>query len=272
MGVKPKKGLGQNFLINPGITKKVVTAAALTGADTVVEIGPGMGVLTEELAKAAGKVVAVEIDRTLIGILRKAFSEFQNVLFVEGDALDVDFDALVAAAGGSFPYKVVANLPYYITTPLLIRLISGSLKTRLLVLMVQKEVALRLLAEPGTKEYGSLSVLVAYKTRPELITMVSRGSFFPAPEVDSAVVRLEIRSSPPVTVPDEELLFRVVRAAFGQRRKTLLNSLSGSGIGLSREAWKAALAHAGIDPGRRGETLNLAEFGAVTRSLSRGEV
>ncbi|MEW6183879.1 MAG: 16S rRNA (adenine(1518)-N(6)/adenine(1519)-N(6))-dimethyltransferase RsmA [Bacillota bacterium] len=272
LGIKPKKGLGQNFLVNPGVTKKVVAAAELTEADTVVEIGPGLGTLTEELAKSAGKIVAVEIDRNLITILKRAFREYRSVCFVEGDALEEDINTLVAEAGGAFPYKVVANLPYYITTPLLLRFISGGLKTSLLVLMVQKEVALRLVAGPGTKEYGSISVLVGYKTRPELVAMVSRGSFFPAPEVDSAIVRLEVRSRPPVVVPDEELLFRVVRGAFGQRRKTLLNALAGSGLGLSREALKALLVQAGIDPGRRGETLNLEEFSAVARSLSRGEV
>ncbi|MEW6771408.1 MAG: 16S rRNA (adenine(1518)-N(6)/adenine(1519)-N(6))-dimethyltransferase RsmA [Bacillota bacterium] len=267
-GVRPKKRLGQNFLINPGILGKIVAAANLTVADTVVEIGPGVGTLTRRLVEAAGKVVAVEVDPALVALLKETLSGFPNLYLVEGDALKADFNALVAAAGGAFPYKVVANLPYYITTPLLTRLLTGNFKVALLVVMVQKEVALRLVARPGTKEYGALSVLVRFMAEPELVAVVSRGSFLPAPEVDSAVVRLTVRSSAPVAVPDEELFFRVVRAAFAQRRKTLANALAGSGLGPGRDAWPEVLARAGIDPMRRGETLSLEEFAAVTRSLA----
>jgi 16S rRNA (adenine1518-N6/adenine1519-N6)-dimethyltransferase len=267
-GVRPKKRLGQNFLVNPGVLKKIVAAANLTAADTVVEIGPGIGTLTGRLAEAAGKVVAVEVDPALVALLKETLSKFPNLYLVEGDALKADFNALVAAAGGAFPYKVVANLPYYITTPLLTRLLTGNFRVALLVVMVQKEVALRLVARPGTKEYGAISVLVRFMAEPELVAVVSRGSFFPAPEVDSAVVRLTVRPSAPVTIPDEELFFRVVRAAFAQRRKTLTNALAGSGLGLGRDAWPEVLARAGIDPTRRGETLSLEEFAAVTRSLA----
>ncbi|MDI6631157.1 MAG: 16S rRNA (adenine(1518)-N(6)/adenine(1519)-N(6))-dimethyltransferase RsmA [Bacillota bacterium] len=267
-GVRPKKRLGQNFLVNPGVLEKIVAAANLTAADTVVEIGPGIGTLTGRLAEAAGKVVAVEVDPALVALLKETLSRFPNLYLVEGDALKADFNALVAAAGGAFPYKVVANLPYYITTPLLTRLLTGNFRVALLVVMVQKEVALRLVARPGTKEYGAISVLVRFMAEPELVAVVSRGSFFPAPEVDSAVVRLTVRPSAPVTIPDEELFFRVVRAAFAQRRKTLTNALAGSGLGLGRDAWPEVLARAGIDPTRRGETLSLEEFAAVTRSLA----
>ncbi|RJX23002.1 MAG: 16S rRNA (adenine(1518)-N(6)/adenine(1519)-N(6))-dimethyltransferase RsmA [Ammonifex sp.] len=267
-GFKPKKRLGQHFLVNPGIINKIVAVANLTAADTVLEIGPGVGTLTLRLAEDAGKVVAVEVDRVLAALLGGLFSAHPHVVVVEGDALKVDPDYLVTSAGGALPYKVVANLPYYITTPLLTRFLEGDFKVSVLVLMVQKEVALRLVARPGTKEYGSLSVLVAYKTEPELVTVVSRGSFSPVPAVDSAVVRLAVRTKPPVAVVNERLFFRVVRAAFGQRRKTLLNALAGANLGVSRDAWKSILTEAGIDPERRGETLSLEEFALITGSLA----
>jgi 16S rRNA (adenine1518-N6/adenine1519-N6)-dimethyltransferase len=269
-GFKPKKRLGQHFLVNPGIINKIVAAANLTTADTVLEIGPGIGTLTRRLAEAAGMVVAVEIDHILAVLLEDLFSAHPHVMVVEGDALDVDPDSVVSSVGGAFPYKVVANLPYYITTPLLTRFLEGDFKVSLMVVMVQKEVALRLVAQPGTKEYGSLSVLTAYKTKPELVTFVSRGSFTPAPVVDSAVVRLAVRTRPPVSVVNERLFFQVVRAAFGQRRKTLLNALSGASLRVSRDVWKSVLNKAGIDPDRRGETLGLREFAEITGVLAGG--
>lgn len=269
-GIRPRKRWGQNFLINPGILEKIVAAAEISPADTVVEIGPGIGALTARLTALAGRVVAVEIDRSLVALLKERFSACPNLFLVEGDALKADFDALVRAAGGTLPYKVVANLPYYVTTPLLTRLLNTNFTVRLLVVMVQKEVALRLVARPGTKEYGSLSVLAQYRSEAELVAVVSRGSFFPAPAVDSAVVKLRLRSAPPVAVPDEGLFFRVVRAAFGQRRKTLLNALAGAGLGRGRQEWEAVLKQAGIDPQRRGETLDLAAFAAIARVLAEG--
>ncbi|RPF42430.1 dimethyladenosine transferase [Thermodesulfitimonas autotrophica] len=269
-GIRPRKRWGQNFLINPGILEKIVAAAEISPADTVVEVGPGIGALTARLTALAGHVVAVEIDRSLVALLKERFSACPNLFLVEGDALKADFDALVRAAGGTLPYKVVANLPYYVTTPLLTRLLNTNFTVSLLVVMVQKEVALRLVARPGTKEYGSLSVLAQYRSEAELVTVVSRGSFFPAPAVDSAVVKLRLRSAPPVAVPDEGLFFRVVRAAFGQRRKTLLNALAGAGLGRGRQEWEAVLKQAGIDPQRRGETLDLAAFAAIARVLAEG--
>jgi 16S rRNA (adenine1518-N6/adenine1519-N6)-dimethyltransferase len=269
-GIRPRKRWGQNFLINPGILEKIVAAAEISPADTVVEIGPGIGALTARLTALAGRVVAIEIDRSLVALLKERFSACPNLFLVEGDALKADFDALIRAAGGTLPYKVVANLPYYVTTPLLTRLLNTNFTVRLLVVMVQKEVALRLVARPGTKEYGSLSVLAQYRSEAELVAVVSRGSFFPAPAVDSAVVKLRLRSAPPVAVPDEGLFFRVVRAAFGQRRKTLLNALAGAGLGRGRQEWEAVLKQAGIDPQRRGETLDLAAFAAIARVLAEG--
>jgi 16S rRNA (adenine1518-N6/adenine1519-N6)-dimethyltransferase len=267
-GFKPKKRLGQHFLINAGIISKIADAASLTAADTVLEIGPGIGTLTRRLAANARMVVAVEIDRILAALLQGLFADQPQVIVVQGDALGADPDALVSAVGGAFPYKVVANLPYYITTPLLTRFLEGGFKISLIVVMVQKEVALRLVARPGTKEYGSLSVLTAYKTEPELVTHVSRGSFTPVPDVDSAVVRLAVRTRPPVAVGNEALFFRVVRTAFGRRRKTLLNAFTGASLGGSRETWRSVLNKAGIDPDRRGETLGLEEFALITGALA----
>ncbi|HIE13627.1 MAG TPA: 16S rRNA (adenine(1518)-N(6)/adenine(1519)-N(6))-dimethyltransferase RsmA [Desulfotomaculum sp.] len=266
-GIKPKKRLGQNFLVNPGVLEKTVTAAGLSPGDTVVEIGPGVGALTARLAETAGKVIAVEVDRRLVALLQDTLSGYPNVFLEEADALQTDFDGLVAEAGGAFPYKVVANLPYYVTTPLLIRLLQSGFRIKLMVLTVQREVALRLVARPGTKEYGALSVFVQYKTKPDLVGVVSRGSFYPVPAVDSAIVRLAVRSDPAVIVPDDQLLFRIVRASFAKRRKTLLNALAGSSLGLDRETWRLILVRAGIDPQRRGETLTLEEFAAVARLL-----
>lgn len=267
-GIRPKKRLGQNFLVNPGVLDKIVAAAGVNAGDTVLEIGPGVGALTCRLAEVAGKVVAVEVDRNLVTLLKEILVGYPNVLLLHADALKTDFEAAVAEAGGTFPYKVVANLPYYITTPLLFRLLNSGLRVCLLILMVQREVAVRMVARPGTKDYGALSVFVQYRTKPDLVSLVSRGNFFPAPEVDSAIVRLAVRSHPPVVVSSEELLFRIVRASFAKRRKTLLNALTGSDLGLDRELLRLSLARAGIDPERRGETLTLEEFAAITRSLA----
>lgn len=266
-GIKPKKRLGQNFLVNPGVLEKMVTAAGLSPGDTVVEIGPGVGALTCRLAETAGKVIAVEVDRGLVSLLKETLSGYPNIFLEEADALQADFDALVAEAGGTFPYKVVANLPYYITTPLLIRLLQSGFRINLMVLTVQREVALRMVACPGTKEYGALSVFVQYRTKADLVAPVSRGSFFPVPAVDSAIIRLAVRSQPPVAVPDEELLFRIVRASFAKRRKMLLNALAGSSLGLDRDRWRLILVRAGIAPERRGETLSLKEFVAIARAV-----
>ncbi|MEW6447775.1 MAG: 16S rRNA (adenine(1518)-N(6)/adenine(1519)-N(6))-dimethyltransferase RsmA [Bacillota bacterium] len=266
-GIRPRKRLGQNFLVNPGVLEKIITAAEIEPADTVVEIGPGVGALTRRLAQKAGKVLAVEVDGVLVSLLKDVLSGYPNVSLLHADALKIDFEAVVAEAGGTFPYKVVANLPYYITTPLLIRLLDSGLRVRLMVLMVQREVGMRAVARPATKEYGALSVFIQYRTKADLVAPVSRGSFFPVPEVDSAILRLVVRSEPPVVVPSEELLFRIVRASFAKRRKTLLNALSGSNLGLDRDAWGLCLARAGIDPERRGETLTLEEFAAIARSL-----
>ncbi|SHF12501.1 dimethyladenosine transferase [Desulforamulus putei DSM 12395] len=264
-GFKVRKALGQNFLMDANIIEKIIQSAHLTDRDLVFEIGPGLGALTRRLARSAGTVIAIELDVNLLPILQETLADFPNARVVHGDALKVDFDRLAREqTGGAFGqqgkrYKLVANLPYYITTPILMHLLTGGFNLERLVVMIQKEVADRLQASPGGKDYGSLSVAVQYYTVPEMVARVPKTVFYPAPDVDSAVIRLTRREVPPVKVTSEELFFKVVRAAFGQRRKTLLNSLTGSGLA-DRETWLEVLAEAGIEPARRGETLSLQEF------------
>lgn len=268
-GISCRKSLGQNFLIDQNIVKKIIDAACLTPEDLVVEIGPGLGALTVQAARSAGKVLAVELDRGLIPPLNEVLEGAGDVEIVAGDALQIDFDSMVEEkTGGTFSrggrkYKLLGNLPYYITSPLLMHLLAGRFNISLMIIMVQLEVAARLSAAPGTKEYGSLSVAVQYFAEPEMLFRVPGRCFFPPPAVDSAVVRLAVRPEPAVAVRDEGVFFNVVKAAFGHRRKTLLNSLAGSGTGGDRGAWLQALGKAGIDPRRRGETLTLAEFASL---------
>jgi len=264
--------LGQNFLIDSNIVNKIIEAAELSPGDLVVEIGSGLGALTARIARSAGKVLAVEVDRGLLPVLAEVVEAAGDVEIIHGNAMEIDFDCLVREkTGGQFGrgsgrYKLLANLPYYITSPLLIRILQERYNFSRMVIMVQSEVAARLAAAPGTKDYGLLSVVVQYFTDVKVLFRVHRTVFYPAPAVDSAVVRLLVR--PPVNpAQDEKTFFKVVRAAFGKRRKTLLNSLADSGFGISKEVWKAVLESSGIDPGRRGETLSLTEFARLTGSL-----
>jgi len=272
-GISPRKSLGQNFLIDLNIIDKIIKAADLTPADLVVEIGPGLGALTARAAARAGKVLAVEVDRGLLPALAEVLEGAGNVEIIRGDALDVDFDRLAgektdgAFGRGGKKYKLLANLPYYLTGPLLLRLLLERFNFALMVVMVQLEVAFRLTASPGTADYGALSVAVQYFTEPKVLFRVPRTVFYPPPGVDSAVVRLALRPAPAVTVRNEDVFFQVVRAAFGFRRKTLLNSLAASGLGPGREAWLEVLKRAGIDPQRRGETLSLSEFASIADSF-----
>ncbi|OAT82965.1 16S rRNA (adenine(1518)-N(6)/adenine(1519)-N(6))-dimethyltransferase RsmA [Desulfotomaculum copahuensis] len=270
-----RRSLGQNFLVDANIVRKIAAAAGLEKDDLVFEIGPGTGVLTGVLATEAGRVVALEIDRSLLPVLAETLAGLDNVTVLHRDAMQADLDELAAAAApdaAGRPYKLVANLPYYITTPLIMRLLEKRFNISRLVVMVQLEVAARLAAAPGGKDYGALSVAVQYYTEPEMLFRVPRTVFLPRPEVDSAVVRLERRPAPAVAVPDEELFFALVRGAFGQRRKTAGNALAGSGVmpGWSRAQWEQALSAAGIALGRRGETLGLAEFAALCRVCAAG--
>lgn len=275
-GFRRRKSLGQNFLVDAGIIRKIVDSVELAPADVVVEIGPGLGTLTRQLAGRAGLVLAVEIDRNLLPVLAETLSGFNHVEIIQGDALKVDFDRLAATrtAGefgrGSRPYKLVANLPYYITGPILTRLVLERFNMSMMVVMVQQEVAARLTAAPGSKIYGSLSVLIQYFTIPEIVIKAPRTVFYPSPDVDSAVVRLRVRPEPAVKVKDEALFFKVVKSAFGRRRKTVLNALNGAVAGISKEEWVIILERAGINPGRRGETLSLAEFAAVADNIKAG--
>ena len=228
-GFHCRKSLGQNFLIDSNIVDKILQAASLHEEDFVLEIGPGLGVLTQELAAIAHKVVAVEKDNHLLPILQETLQEFKNIEIIQGDALQEDFDTLMFGHNKQKKehesYKIVANLPYYITTPLLIHLMNQEFHWQTTVIMVQQEVAERLSASPGTKAYGSLTVAVRYYAHVEYLFSVPHTVFFPQPEVDSAVIRLTKRTNPIVQVSNEKLYFQVVRSAFGQRRKTLLNAL-----------------------------------------------
>ncbi|AEG13715.1 Ribosomal RNA small subunit methyltransferase A [Desulfofundulus kuznetsovii DSM 6115] len=262
-----RKSLGQNFLMDGNMVRKIVKASRFLPGDVVVEIGPGAGTLTAALAGTCFHVVAIELDKRLLPVLEEVLGGLQNVTVVFKDALKVDFDRLVAEVTGATTYKVVANLPYYITTPLIMHLLRQSGVTGM-VLMIQLEVAERLVAGPGSKDYGAFTVAVQYYCRPEILFRVPRTVFFPQPEVDSAVVRLAKRQEPEVAVDDEDLFFTLVRGAFGQRRKTLANALAGAKIfsGWTRATWEEVLKRAGIDPRCRGETLGLKEFAALARA------
>lgn len=267
-GFHCRKSMGQNFLADANIVDKIISSAILDKSDTVVEIGPGMGVITRAAAGRAGSVVSFELDRNLLPILKETLQGLENVHVVAGDAMEVDIDkAVISRTGNNGPYKLIANLPYYITTPLIMHLIKRRFNISLFIIMVQQEVAERMAALPGGKEYGALSVAVQFYTEVALLFRVPRTVFMPRPEVDSAVVRLAARSKPAVDVPDEDLFFRIVRGAFGQRRKTLLNALSSALDCFTRDNIKKMLEDSGIDPGRRGETLSLTEFAEITRQV-----
>jgi len=266
-GIRPQHKLGQNFLIEGRVLEGIVAAAEIGPEDLVLEIGPGLGTLTQQLAKAAGKVLAIELDRNLVEILRKTLLEMHaNVELIHGDANRVDLHSLLGErlAPGQ-KAKVAANLPYYITTPLVMRLLEERLPLDTIVVMVQKEVADRMVAPPGGKDYGALSVAVQYYTEPRIAIKVGRGAFLPPPEVDSAVVAMKVRTAPPVDAPHDQF-FRVVKAAFGQRRKALGNALS-AGLAMDKPRMQEALRLANIDANRRGETLSLEEFAELTRKI-----
>ena len=253
--------LGQNFLISPGVVRAVVEAAEIENGDRVLEIGPGIGTLTQGLLEAGAEVTAVELDKKLPAVLAETLRGYEHLKVVQGDILKTDIPALM----GDQPFKVAANLPYYITTPILLSLLEQSLPITHIVTMVQKEVAERMTARPGGKDYGALSVAVQYHTEPEIVLDVPPSCFFPAPEVDSAVIACAVRQMPAVAVQDEKLFFRVVKASFGQRRKTLSNALKP--LGFSKAQIEDALLGAGIDSTRRGETLSLEEFAAIANKL-----
>ena len=260
--LRADKKLGQNFLIDENIVRNIVAAAELSPEDTVLEVGPGIGTLTQGLAESGASVVAVELDKRLLPVLDTTLEGYDNVRIVNGDILQVDIMQTV----GVDEFKVCANLPYYITTPIIFALLEKRLPMEHLVAMVQKEVAERMAAKPGGKDYGALSVAIQYYTEPEIAFIVPPSSFIPAPSVDSAVIVCKRRAKPPVEVCDEALFFRVVKAAFSLRRKMLSNSLKNMGIQAAQVAkW---LELAGVDGKRRAETLSLEDFAALTNTFA----
>ncbi len=261
-----RRGLGQNFLIDANILEKILAAAELTPESRVLEVGAGIGTLTRELAAHAGHVLVVEMDRSLRPILDETLAGLDNVHIVYGDVLRVDLPALLSEHCREH-CRVVANIPFQITSPLVGRLLENKARFERVVLMIQKEVAQRFVARPGTSDYSAMTVFVQYHAEVRLVTQVSRNSFLPPPGVDSAVVHLDPRPEPPAPVVSEALLFAVVHAAFGSRRKTLLNALSG-GLARPREEMAAALEQAGIESKRRGETLSVEDFIGLANILA----
>lgn len=266
-GFKLSKSLGQNFLTDKNIIDKIIDATEITEEDLVIEIGPGIGVLTAEAAQEAKKVIAVEIDRNLIPILQDTLGGFDNVEIINEDVLKADLNGIIEKEGCR-KAKIIGNLPYYITTPIIMGLLEGHVNADSITIMMQKEVADRIKSGPGTKAYGALSVAVQYYCHVNTVAIVPKEVFYPAPKVDSAVLRLDIRKEKPVDLIDEKMFFRCIKAGFGQRRKTLSNSLMGVGD-VTKEEVKECLNAVGIEEKRRAETLSLDEFAAIANYFSK---
>ena len=264
------KKLGQNFIVNPSVCPRIAQEGGAGPDVGVLEIGPGIGVLTWELASRAKKVVAIELDGRLLPVLDETLAEFSNVTVVHGDVLKIDLAQLLRQEFSGMEVVVCANLPYYITSPIVMRLLEARLPVKSITVMVQKEAAARICAAPGEKNAGALSAAVSYYARPRILFPVSRGSFLPAPEVDSAVIRLDVRQKPAVNPPDEALFFRVIRSGFSQRRKTLANSLS-SGLSIPKERIGAALKEAKISSSARAEELTLEDLCRLTARILEEE-
>lgn len=262
-----QKKFGQNFLIDGHVLDKIIAAAGVTKEDVVLEIGPGFGTMTQYLAEAAKEVIAVEIDKTLIPILQETLKDYDNVTLINEDILKVDIGALAEEKNGGNPIKVVANLPYYITTPIIMGLFENHVPLENVTVMVQKEVAQRMQAGPGTKDYGALSLAVQFYAQPYIVANVPPNCFIPRPNVGSAVIRLTKWEKPPVQVKDEAFLFSLIRASFNQRRKTLQNSLVNGGIGVTKEQVAAALEKMELPPAVRGEALTLSQFAGLSDLL-----
>lgn len=260
------KALGQNFLINPGVCPRMAAECGAQGCKGVIEVGPGIGVLTWELSQVAEKVCAIELDSRLFPVLEETLAGRDNVKIIPGDVMKLDLHQLIQQEFGSGPVCVCANLPYYITSPVILRLLEEGLPLTSITVMVQKEAAQRLCAAPGERECGAVSVAVHYRSQPKLLFQVGRGSFLPPPKVDSAVLRLDLRQEPPVSVADEDWFFRVSRAAFAQRRKTAANSLSAT-LGLPKPQVEQALAAAGAAENVRAERLTLEQLAALANAL-----
>ncbi|GAB5613003.1 16S rRNA (adenine(1518)-N(6)/adenine(1519)-N(6)) -dimethyltransferase RsmA [Faecalimonas hominis] len=265
-----QKKFGQNFLIDTHVLDKIISSAEITKDDFVLEIGPGIGTMTQYLASAAREVVAVEIDKALIPILSDTLSGFDNVTIINNDVLKVDIGALAQEHNNGRPIKVVANLPYYITTPIIMGLFESNVPIESITVMVQKEVAERMQVGPGTKDYGALSLAVQYYAKPYIVANVPPNCFMPRPKVVSAVIRLERHKEPPISVVDEKLMFKIIRASFNQRRKTLANGLNNSPeIHLPKDVITEAIEELGKGAGVRGEVLTLQEFATLSDNISK---
>ena len=267
-GFRFQKKFGQNFLIDTHVLEKIVASAGVTKSDLVLEIGPGIGTMTQYLAENAREVVAVEIDKNLIPILEDTLSSYDNVTILNEDILKVDIAQLAEKKNSGRPIKVVANLPYYITTPIIMGLFESNVPLDSITIMVQKEVADRMQVGPGTKDYGALSLAVQYYAKPEIVANVPPNCFMPRPNVGSAVIRLTRYPEPPVKVDDEKKMFSLIRAAFNQRRKTLVNALSNAPeLNLSKERIQAVLVEMGLSETIRGEALDLSKFAELSNKL-----
>ena len=263
-----QKKFGQNFLIDPNVLQRIMDAAEITGEDCVLEIGPGIGTMTQYLCERARHVISVEIDKNLIPILEDTLAAYDNKTIINEDILKVDMNRLAEEYNGGKPMKVVANLPYYITTPIIMGLFENKVPLKSITIMVQKEVADRMQEEPGTKDYGALSLAVQYYARPEIVANVPPNCFIPRPNVGSAVIRLTRYEVPPVTVKDEKKMFELIRASFNQRRKTLVNGLGNArNLNLSKDRITKALEEMGLSPMVRGETLSLEQFARLSDLL-----
>ena len=265
---KFSKSLGQNFLIDTNVIDRILEGARVKEGDYVIEVGPGIGTLTKEMGRTAKKVVAIEIDKTLIPILEETLADFPNIEVINQDILKVDVQELVKEKLNGGPVKLVANLPYYITTPIVMKFLEEDIPVTDIVVMVQKEVADRMNAQPNSKDYGALSVAVQYYCDTEIVAKAPRHMFMPQPNVDSTVIGLHVREEKKYNVDNEDIFFKTVKASFGQRRKTLLNSLGGLGF-LSKDQIKLALQEANIDEKRRGETLSIEEFASLSNAVNR---
>lgn len=263
-----QKKFGQNFLIDPTVVERILASAEITKEDCVLEIGPGIGTMTQYLAESAREVVAVEIDKALIPILNDTLSAYDNVTIINNDILKVDIAGIVEERNAGKPVKVVANLPYYITTPIIMGLLESHVPLKSITIMVQKEVAERMQVGPGTKDYGALSLAVQYYAKPEIMANVPPNCFIPRPNVGSAVIRLTIYEEPPVKVDDEQKMFALIRASFNQRRKTLVNGIGNAvGLNISKERVAQVLEQMGLPAAVRGETFTLEQFAALSNLL-----
>ena len=267
-GFKFSKSLGQNFLIDDNVIDRILDGARLSKGDKIIEVGPGIGTLTREMGRVADKVVAIEIDKTLIPILKDTLDEFENIEVINQDILKVNVEDLVKEKLNGGPVKLVANLPYYITTPIVMKFLEEDIPVTDIVVMVQKEVADRMNANPGTKDYGALSVAVQYYCDTEIVAKAPRHMFIPQPNVDSTVIGLHVREKRKYNVDSEDIFFKTVKAAFGQRRKTLLNALGTLGF-LNKDEIREVLNEANIDEKRRGETLSIEEFANLSNCVNK---